>query len=55
MKIYHNPRCRKSRETLALIEGAGKEVEVVEYLKNIPNRDELLDLLSKYWENFLNT
>lgn len=47
MKIYHNPRCRKSRETLALIKGAGKEVEIVEYLKNIPNRDEILDLLSK--------
>lgn len=48
MKIYHNPRCRKSRETLALIQQAGKSVEIVEYLKDMPGKDELksvLDLL----------
>ena len=47
MKIYHNPRCSKSRQTLAIIQEAGKEVEIVEYLKNIPNRSELKDLLTK--------
>jgi arsenate reductase len=41
MKIYHNPRCSKSRETLALIKDNGIEPEIVEYLKNIPTEDEL--------------
>lgn len=47
MKIYHNPRCSKSRQTLALIEENGVDVEVVEYLKDIPTKAELKDLLSK--------
>jgi arsenate reductase len=47
MIIYHNPRCRKSRETLALILEEGKEVEVVEYLKDIPNKEKLNDILMK--------
>ncbi len=47
MKIYHNPRCTKSRETLALINDAGVDVEVVEYLKNVPSRTELEMILSK--------
>lgn len=34
IKIYHNPRCRKSREALARLEASGKDFEVVEYLKN---------------------
>jgi len=32
--IYHNPRCRKSRETLALIEEAGVQPKIVKYLEN---------------------
>jgi arsenate reductase len=47
MKIYHNPRCTKSRETLALIKDAGVNVEIVEYLKEIPTREELKLILSK--------
>jgi arsenate reductase len=47
MKIYHNPRCTKSRATLALIKDAGVDVEIVEYLKDIPTRDELKLILSK--------
>lgn len=47
LTIYHNPRCRKSRETLALIDEAGTEVQVVEYLKDIPTADELKGLLRK--------
>ncbi len=47
MKILHNPRCRKSRETLALIEekGATSNLEIVEYLKDIPTKDELKNIL----------
>lgn len=47
MKIYHNPRCSKSRQTLALIQENGVEPEVVLYLDNIPTVNELKDLLSK--------
>jgi arsenate reductase (glutaredoxin) len=42
--IYHNPRCSKSRETLALLESAGADVTVVEYLKTPPTRDTLARL-----------
>lgn len=46
--IYHNPRCSKSRETLALLEGTpGVEVEIVEYLKTPPNRATLAALYTK--------
>jgi arsenate reductase len=47
MKIYHNPRCSKSRQTLALIQEKGVEPEVVLYLENIPTANEMKDLLSK--------
>jgi len=47
MKIYHNPRCSKSRETLQLIKDAGVEVEIVEYLKAIPTVDDLKMILMK--------
>ncbi|MDG1475529.1 MAG: arsenate reductase (glutaredoxin) [Vicingaceae bacterium] len=47
MKIYHNPRCSKSRETLQLINDAGVEVEVVEYLKDIPTVKDLEKILMK--------
>lgn len=39
--IWHNPRCSKSREALALLNEAGAEVTIVEYLKAPPTRDEL--------------
>ena len=41
MKIYHNPRCRKSRETLQIITDHKIEPEIVEYLKNVPSKTEL--------------
>lgn len=41
MKIYHNPRCSKSRQTLSLIKEKGAEVEIIEYLKVIPSEKEL--------------
>lgn len=39
--IYHNPRCRKSRETLQLLQDNGVEPEVVLYLENPPTKEEL--------------
>lgn len=48
IKIYHNPRCRKSREGLEILEKSGKDFEVVKYLEDIPSKEELksvLDLL----------
>lgn len=45
--IYHNPRCRKSRETLALLRENGVEPTVVEYLKNPMGADAIKDLLGK--------
>lgn len=47
MKIYHNPRCRKSRETLALLREKGVEPEIVEYLKTPPDQEEVRSLLKK--------
>lgn len=45
MKIYHNPRCRKSRETLQLLNEKGYEPEIIEYLKVVPSKEELKNLL----------
>ena len=46
--IYHNPRCSKSRETLAILnETPGVEVEIVEYLKTPPSRAEIEAVLAK--------
>ena len=47
MKIYHNPRCSKSRQTLQLIKDSGTDVEIVEYLKEIPTTEELEMILMK--------
>ncbi|MBI2235860.1 MAG: arsenate reductase (glutaredoxin) [Magnetospirillum sp.] len=44
--IYHNPRCSKSRETLALIEDKGIRPRVVEYLKQPPSAAELGRILA---------
>lgn len=46
IKIYHNPRCRKSREGLAFLEKSGKDFEVVKYLEDIPSKEELRSVLS---------
>jgi len=47
MKIYHNPRCRKSRETLELINATGVTVDVIEYLKETPSANDLSVLVAK--------
>lgn len=46
-KIYHNPRCSKSRATLALLEEHGVSPEIVLYLDTGPDSDELSGLLGK--------
>ena len=45
--IYHNTRCRKSREGLQILEESGKEFEVREYLKENLSEAEITDLLQK--------
>lgn len=45
VKIFHNPQCGTSRNTLALIRNAGIEPEVVLYLQTPPTRDELVTLV----------
>jgi len=47
LKIYHNPRCSKSRETLKLIEEKGLEPVVVEYLKTPPDKETLRQLIQQ--------
>lgn len=47
VRIYHNPRCSKSRQTLALLEERGVEVEVMEYLKSPPDAKALTGLARK--------
>ncbi|MCW8931894.1 MAG: arsenate reductase (glutaredoxin) [Gammaproteobacteria bacterium] len=44
-KIYHNPRCSKSRKTLQLLEENGVEPEIIEYLKTPPSKSELKAIL----------
>lgn len=47
MKIYHNPRCAKSREGLKLIEEKGFDVEVIDYMKNGISAREIREFLDK--------
>ncbi len=47
MKIYHNPRCSKSRQTLAILQENGVEPEIILYLTDTPSREELQSLLKK--------
>ena len=45
IKIYHNPKCSNSRQTLALLREHGHEPEVVLYLDTPPTRQELQDII----------
>ena len=45
--IYHNPMCGTSRKTLEILENEGVDVDVVEYLKVPPSRDELKGLYQR--------
>ena len=45
--IYHNPRCRKSREGLLILENSGKNFKIIEYLENLLSKEELEEILIK--------
>jgi arsenate reductase len=47
LRVYHNPRCSKSRGACQILAERGIEAEVVEYLKTPPSRAELAELLKK--------
>jgi len=47
IQILHNPRCGKSREGLAILEGSGKEFKVIKYLENNPTKEELKEIIKK--------
>ncbi|TVS11341.1 MAG: arsenate reductase (glutaredoxin) [Wenzhouxiangella sp.] len=43
--IYHNPRCSKSRQALALLRERGFEPDIIEYLKQPPEKEQLRELI----------
>ena len=45
--IYHNPNCGTSRKTLEILKESGADVQVIEYLKTPPSRDELRRLYER--------
>lgn len=45
--IYHNPRCQKSREALAILNERPRSVEIVEYLKTPLNEKQVRDILDR--------
>ncbi|AVR46161.1 arsenate reductase (glutaredoxin) [Christiangramia fulva] len=47
LKIYHNPRCRKSREGLEILKSSGKDFEIVEYLKEPLSEEKLKEIIEK--------
>ncbi|NLP57903.1 arsenate reductase (glutaredoxin) [Lutibacter sp. B1] len=46
MKIYHNPRCSKSRQGLAILEDLNLNFEVVKYLETPVSKEELTEIIS---------
>lgn len=45
IKIYHNPRCQKSREGLEILKQSGKNFKIVKYLEENPNESELREII----------
>ena len=45
IKIYHNPRCTKSRQGLELLQSKNQEVEIIKYLDNVPTEKELKEII----------
>ena len=46
IKIFHNPRCSKSRQTLTILEDNGVDFDIIEYLKESPNKETLLQIIN---------
>lgn len=46
VKIYHNPRCSKSRQTLSILQEHGIEPEIIEYLQHPPSKAQLKKILT---------
>ena len=47
IKIYHNPRCAKSREGLEILKNSGKDFTIVKYVDDLLSEEELRDILQK--------
>lgn len=47
MKLYHNPSCQKSREARKILHNENIEFEIVEYLRDVPTKKELTDIINK--------
>jgi len=47
MKIYHNPRCSKSRQGLSILKDANVEFEIIEYLKTPLSKKEITEIVGK--------
>ena len=45
IKIYHNPRCQKSREGLQVHESTGEPIQVIKYLEDVPTASELTEII----------
>ena len=48
MKIYHNPRCSKSRQGLAIVQEANVDFEIREYLKERVSEDAVNDIIKSF-------
>lgn len=46
LKILHNPRCSKSRQTLAILSDNGIDVDIIEYLKDVPSKETLRQIIN---------
>ncbi len=44
-KIYHNPRCSKSRAALAELESRDLQIKVIKYIDDTPSADEILEVI----------
>lgn len=45
IKIYHNPRCSKSRQGVELLEKSGNDFEIIKYLEEVPTESELTEII----------
>ncbi|WP_026811755.1 arsenate reductase (glutaredoxin) [Arenibacter latericius] len=47
IKIFHNPRCSKSRQGVAILTESGKDFEIVKYLEDTPSKEQLEEIVKK--------